>query len=387
MSRDAKFLHPADYVFDTLSERILSGQYGPGTLAPPQRALAQELGVSRGYVRQALERLAEKGLVKLLHGKGTQILPASERARKARIAFVRGPVHSWLTQEDTLLAEGVARRLAASGHVFDTIGFRHPGGRGAGLSPPGFVELAEVPALVEPYDAVIVAEISEATLASLVQKLEESRRPVAVANLEVDLPVTGATLDHYGIRRRAVEMLVSLGHRRIGYAGRRPGAFFYGKAFEGFRDGLAAAGLEVDESLAVFSERTNPLDAYLAARPLFRRSDPPTAVVAARDVYAHGVCQAAHEAGLRAGYDVSVIGFDDMSWVDGRRFLTTYSEPCMDMGAAAVDMLLDRLYNGWRPPEQRTLEAPLVLRRSAGPAPAGPPERRSSPVDTAFRPD
>jgi len=91
--------------------------------------------------------------------------------------------------------------------------------------------------------------------------------------------------------------------------------------------------------------------------------------VAARDLIAQGVCHAAKEAGLAVGYDLSVIGFDDCSWDDGREFLTTFREPCFEMGVTAVDMLIERLVSGWRPPERRVLEAPLVLRRSAGPVP------------------
>ena len=39
------------------------------------------------------------------------------------------------------------------------------------------------------------------------------------------------------------------------------------------------------------------------------------------------------------------------------------------MGALAADVLVERLTHGWRPVEQRTLEARLVLRRSIGPPP------------------
>jgi hypothetical protein len=35
----------------------------------------------------------------------------------------------------------------------------------------------------------------------------------------------------------------------------------------------------------------------------------------------------------------------------------------------AAEMLADRVVNGWRPPEKREIEAPLILRTSAGPAP------------------
>jgi DNA-binding LacI/PurR family transcriptional regulator len=125
----------------------------------------------------------------------------------------------------------------------------------------------------------------------------------------------------------------------------------------------------VDESLVAFASQTSELHAYVASRGFFTREAVPTAVVAARDMLAQGVCHAIEEAGFQVGYDISVIGFDNVSWGEGQNFLTTFAEPCYEMGRLAVEMLFDRLYNGWRPPERRVLEAPLVLRRSVGPVP------------------
>ena len=57
-------------------------------------------------------------------------------------------------------------------------------------------------------------------------------------------------------------------------------------------------------------------------------------------------------------------GYDDLGWPQEKPFLTTFREPAYEMGQAAVDMVIDRLRNGWRPPERREFDAPLILRRS-----------------------
>lgn len=59
-------------VYRHLKERLLSGRFAPGErLSEP--LLAQELGVSRTPVREALMRLAEEGLVELVPGRGARV--------------------------------------------------------------------------------------------------------------------------------------------------------------------------------------------------------------------------------------------------------------------------------------------------------------------------
>ena len=108
---------------------------------------------------------------------------------------------------------------------------------------------------------------------------------------------------------------------------------------------------------------------------LFELTEPPTAIVAGRDYVAHGVCQAIEEAGLEVGHDVSVVGFDDVSWsVGAESVLTTFREPCFELGAGAAEMLVEALRSGRPPSGERVYEASLILRQTVG-----PPRRHGSP--------
>ena len=77
------------------------------------------------------------------------------------------------------------------------------------------------------------------------------------------------------------------------------------------------------------------------------------------------------------GRDVSVIGFDDITWPETDSFLTTFQEPAKEMGRVAAQMLLERLLTGWKPVERREVPSPLVVRASAGPPP-GMTEQKST---------
>ncbi len=65
-------------VIDDLIDRIVSGEYPPDTLLPPEPVLCQTFDVSRSVVREALKMLEEKGLVTVRQGQGTLVADPGE---------------------------------------------------------------------------------------------------------------------------------------------------------------------------------------------------------------------------------------------------------------------------------------------------------------------
>ena len=60
-------------VVERMCEQIRTGALLPGDRLPPERQLARELAVSRTSVRQALQALAERGVVESRQGDGTYV--------------------------------------------------------------------------------------------------------------------------------------------------------------------------------------------------------------------------------------------------------------------------------------------------------------------------
>src|SRR5579875_1962171 len=60
-----------------LAEKIVSGEYEEGSLLPPERVLCTAFGVSRTVIREAIKALETRGLVRIEHGRGTVVEPAS----------------------------------------------------------------------------------------------------------------------------------------------------------------------------------------------------------------------------------------------------------------------------------------------------------------------
>jgi GntR family transcriptional repressor for pyruvate dehydrogenase complex len=62
-----------DDVFDQILGELMGGELGPGARLPSERRLAEVLGVSRPAVREALQRLAQTGLVDVRQGDATTV--------------------------------------------------------------------------------------------------------------------------------------------------------------------------------------------------------------------------------------------------------------------------------------------------------------------------
>jgi LacI family transcriptional regulator len=138
----------------------------------------------------------------------------------------------------------------------------------------------------------------------------------------------------------AVEYLIGLGHRRIGFISGRPDLQSAERRLQGYQDALRQANIPLDPDLIQvgdFSTETG----HLCARKLLSLSNPPTAIFAANDQSAIGAIEAAHETGLRVPDDLSVVGFDNIPEAAYcNPALTTVDQFIDKMGYTATEMLI-----------------------------------------------
>lgn len=139
----------------------------------------------------------------------------------------------------------------------------------------------------------------------------------------------------------AMEYLIRLGHRRIGFIGGRPDLQSANQRLQGYRDALVRAGIPPDGVLIEAGDFTRETG-RLCARRLLALREPPTAIFAANDQSALGVMQAAREVGLRIPEDLSVLGFDNIPEAAyANPALTTVDQFIQEMGRQGAEMLLD----------------------------------------------
>jgi LacI family transcriptional regulator len=80
-----------------------------------------------------------------------------------------------------------------------------------------------------------------------------------------------------------------------------------------------------------------------------------------------GTMRALREARLRIPQDIALVAFDDFEWADlFSPRLTTIAQPCLEIGAEAVRLLLSRLADPSLPPRTVRLEPEFMRRESCG---------------------
>lgn len=160
----------------------------------------------------------------------------------------------------------------------------------------------------------------------------------------------------------AMDYLLGLGHKRIGFITGRAELESANRRLKGYRDALEKAGLPLDEKLIAFGDYTTEMG-IKCTRELLSLEDPPTAIFASNDQTAMGVFQVAEELGKRIPQDLSVIGFDNIS-ESKYMGLTTIDQFISEMGYIAVQRLI-KLINGEELDEQiHKISTQLVVRNS-----------------------
>ncbi|MHB1987790.1 MAG: LacI family DNA-binding transcriptional regulator [Acidimicrobiales bacterium] len=202
-------------------------------------------------------------------------------------------------------------------------------------------------------------------------ELARSGLPIVLINRVIDghrLPSVSVD-DSSGIRA-AVEHLAGLGHHRIAHVAGPQDVSTGAGRYRGFRAGIDSAGLEDDPELIVFAETFSEAAGFEGACELLERRRPITAVVAANDMLALGCLRAFTRLGLRCPEDVSLVGFNDMPFVDRvSPPLTTVGFPHYDLGTYAAELVLERIDDADGPVKVLFLPPELVVRSSTGPAP------------------
>lgn len=217
--------------------------------------------------------------------------------------------------------------------------------------------------------------LATATLQSplLAEAAQDGLNVVLMNRIADDYSFPSVSVDNESGARMAVAHLTGLGHRRIAYVA-GPQSLSTGlNRYRGFLAGMQAAGLAVQPDLIAFAEAFSIEEGQRCGRQILAADAGCTAVAAGNDMLAVGCYEAIDEAGLSCPGDISVVGFNDMPFIDRLRPpLTTVAFPHYQLGTTAAALLLGRLNGAAEPVRAVHLAPEFVVRGStAAVRPAG----------------
>lgn len=350
-----------DGLVTKLRKAIQSGVHKPGEFVATEQGLCRSSGISRVSVRRATELLIREGLIERRPGKG---LFVTQPERATRIIQVVVPDLAF--EQCVQIARGAQEIGTERGfqvQVYD--GHNHMDRDIAYLR-----QLTELPV-----EGALILSWHHPRFSETLLTLKQQGLPfVLVDEHPSHLDVSSVTADGHAGGLMIGNALIDLGHRRIGFIGNLVASTVQAR-LEGLRDAIGDRGIPFDRSL-VLDLAVQPQENWaeriaLCTRQLLSRPDRPTAIAYSDDQVAAEGYRTIRAMGLRVPHDVSIVGFDDSPlcrWIDPP--LATVSQPSIDMGRVAMEMLLDMLQPAGAaqdsPVRQVTLPVEWIPRASIG---------------------
>lgn len=347
-----------------LERDILSGRYD-GQRFPSDRMLMRRFAVARATVQSAMRELVARKLVDRRLGRGTFLLERADLSAARTFGIIvpdayypfyvcicRGieetaRAHGWKTLTASLGTGNPAERAARAVAFAALCGREHVGG--VFFQPLQFVKDGER----------INGEILRGFNAADI--------PVVLLDSDYVAPPRRSGYDLVGLDNTAAgyelaRHLIRQGARHIWYFSNPLPAPTSLKRGNGVGVAVVEAGLRWTREHVVFC---NPSD-VATARRVFAGRNRPDGIVAVNDHVAAILLKTLRAAGIRVPEDVMLVGVNGDPVAEAADLpLTTAVQPCHEIGAAAVELMLRRLANRSLPPQSVQFTATLAVRGSS----------------------
>ncbi|TDX45530.1 LacI family DNA-binding transcriptional regulator [Orenia marismortui] len=195
------------------------------------------------------------------------------------------------------------------------------------------------------------------------EDIRASDIPIAIIDLELDAKNVGyiSSDNELGIIS-ALEYLINLGHRKIGFIGSSKTAEVSQIRYKAYQSYLKARNLYKADY--VWEGDFTRESGEKVAEEVLRLKDRPTAIISASDSMALGAIKIFKDKGIRIPEDISVIGFDNISATEySNPRLTTINQDGIALGKEALNFILNKS-QGNSVPKRRLLKPELIIRDS-----------------------
>jgi len=362
--------HTAKYkvIEDHLRRMIADGKIRFGERIPSEFELMQEFNCSRGTVRKAVSTLVHEDLLSAQQGAGVFV------QIKERQPFIGVIVPNCQQPDHAHMVDALTTRAARQGYnvLLSVVEQDHELGERVPLEREFIEKMGRMHVA-----GVVKCPTTYETEEEFRNRLRALHIPFVIVN---DFWTDCYDVHHVAVDERAaaeiaVEHLVGLGHKRIGFFSRAI-ARLRGNAVKGFLQALRARGLPNGDELVFRGDDRSMIE---KACPRGQRGDL-TAIVTPYHMVACGLLEELERSGLRAPDDLSVLCLSDLpSRKQRQRDLTAVVGPIDEMAERALQILTNWPESaGPRFHAHFLYEPRLHIGTTTGPAPKRDTEKRKS---------
>ncbi|MGN7720430.1 LacI family DNA-binding transcriptional regulator [Chitinophaga sp. 22620] len=178
------------------------------------------------------------------------------------------------------------------------------------------------------------------------------------------IPVSQIGINNFQASYSAISHLVKTGHQRIGMIAYKTALYHINERKRGYTEALADNGQSSMMKLARYSHIRE--ETRQALDQLLRGRKPADAVFFATNSLAIEGLKYINELGIKVPEELAVVSFDESEAFDLYHSPITFiRQPILEMGNAAVRVLLEHIGNGEKKPENVCIDAELVIRQSS----------------------
>jgi LacI family transcriptional regulator len=351
-------------IYEKFRGDILGGKIAPGALLPTEQELSERLNVSRPTIAKAYDALQSEGLVRKKAGFGTLVM---QRQTKKRYTFGlllpgSGETEIFRIIIDQLIQLEKVRDFHClwEGTVANNADVRKE------------IILSVCHAYIEKkVDGVFFSPLERTDSANdlnnkICNLFDAKKIPLVLLDRDIFLFPNRSNFDLVGIDNfRAgylmAEHLVNAGCKVIHFFCRRNSAYTVDMRIAGYRAALADAGIAFTRDNVFIAEP----DHFEVVKKIPVEKGK-TGILCANDSTAAVLMSTLSDVGFKVSTDLLIVGFDDMKYsINLQVPLTTYRQPCKDIGRMSIDMMYNRLENPDQPPVTVCLSGELIARDSS----------------------
>lgn len=357
-------------ISETLIAEIDAGKFA-GRF-PSERALVRRFAAARETVRAALRELEEMRLIRRKVGQGTTVTPAAARHRSFAILIGNGyntnPFY-------VAMRNGVERSLAKRGGTlfsFSSLGQKESDRMAHAREFTRMCVRERMSGVF--FQPLHFLRSGERANRAVLSALDDAKIPVVLIDSDFVMPPRRSAYDLVGTDNLRIgydlaRHMIEAGARRIVYVSRQSPAPTSVLRGMGVGFAVSEAGLRWRTDDMVFARYSDVFarqsDVRAVVKQMFAGKSRPDAVIAGDDYFGVALVDALREAGLKVPGDVLVAGVNgDPVSASCDPPLTTFVQPCVEIGSTAVDLMFSRIANPALPPREVMLSARFIARAS-----------------------